>query len=186
MITRPAAFRVYGEPAPKGSLAGRCATHPKIGQVCTRLARVILTESANRGRPWRHAIELAAPIHIPERADPHQPIKATMLFAVTRTPAAQARDQPSTQSAQGIGGDLDKMIRLVLDALESCGVLRNDAQVTRYGEPTAKVYADDPEWTQRGGRAGAPGLYCRLEPVGYLPDPLPYEDTLDEAERHGD
>ena len=40
MITKPAAFRVYGEPAPKGSLVGRCLTHPKIGQKALKAAKV--------------------------------------------------------------------------------------------------------------------------------------------------
>lgn len=168
MITKPAAFRVYGEPAPKGSLAGRCLTHPKIGQRVQQAARVVLSEDANRGRPWRRAIEKAAPVHITERPDPHQPLKLTYLFAVTRTNAAATRPYPSTRSAQGIGGDVDKMLRLLLDALESCGVLTDDAQVVKFGE-SGKVYADDPEWTGRGGQPGMPGLYCRLEPAVAMP-----------------
>lgn len=183
MITRPAAFRVYGEPAPKGSLAGRCLTHPKIGQVCSRSARVVMSEDANRGRPWRRAIEAAAPVHITERADRYQPLKLTLVFAVTRTPAAAGRDRPATRSAQGVGGDLDKMVRLVLDALESCGVLLDDAQVTEL--VTSKVYADSPQWAAPTTKYyGVPGLYCRVEPVGWVPDPLPYEHG-DEDERTG-
>lgn len=184
MITKPAAFRVYGEPAPKGSLAGRCLTHPKIGQIVRLPQRVAISEDANRGRPWRRAIEKAAPIHITERPDKYQPLMVTCLFAITRTPAAEGRLYPSTRSAQGVGGDTDKMVRLVLDALESCGVLLDDAQVTRFGE-TGKVYADDPEWLYRGGQRGIPGLYCRVEPIGYVTPELPYETTLDETERHG-
>lgn len=190
MITRPAAFRVYGEPAPKGSLAGRCLTHPKIGQICTRVQRVAMSEDANRGRPWRRAIEKAAPVHITERPDPHQPLMISVLFAVTRTTAAAGRLYPATQSAQSVGGDLDKMVRLILDALESCKVLVNDAQVVAIGGPPStdpvldgrprKVYADHPDWgrTDANG-APLPGLYCRLEPVGYIPDPLPYEQNGD-------
>jgi Holliday junction resolvase RusA-like endonuclease len=184
VITRPAAFRVYGEPAPKGSLAGRCLTHPRIGQVCVKAARVAISEDANRGRSWRHDIEKAAPVHLPERADRHQPVALTLLFAVTRTPAAEGRRFPATRSAQGVGGDLDKMVRLVLDALESCKVLADDAQVV---ELTArKMFADDPAWVP-----GHPplwrrsGLYCRIEPVGYIPPELPYETALtDHDERH--
>lgn len=160
MITRPAAFRVYGEPAPKGSLAGR--VNPKNPK------HVIITEDANRNRPWRRAIEKAAPIHITERPDTHQPLKVVLLFGVTRTQAARDRDYPSTQSAQKVGGDLDKLVRLVLDALESCKVLINDAQVVEI--EASKVYADT--------CMKAPGLYCRIEPVGYVPPELPYEDKL--------
>lgn len=166
MITKPAAFRVFGEPAPKGSLAGRVnPRNPK---------HVIITEDTNRNRPWRRAIEKAAPIHITERPDPHQPLKAVLLFGITRTKAAADREFPATQSAQGIGGDLDKLVRLVLDALESAGVLTNDAQVVEI--EASKVYADT---VGRG-----PGLYCRLEPVGYVPPELPYEHG-DDSERLG-
>lgn len=160
MITRPAAFRLFGEPAPKGSLAGR--VNPKNPK------HVIITEDANRNRPWRRAIEKAAPVHITERPDPHQPLKVTLLFGITRTRAAADREFPSTQSAQGIGGDLDKLVRLVLDALESCGILTNDAQVVEL--EASKVYADT---VGRG-----PGMYCRVEPVGYVPPELPYADKL--------
>lgn len=175
MITKPAAFRVYGEPAPKGSLAGRCLTHPKIGQKALKAARVVMSEASNRGRPWRKAIEKAAPIHITEQADRHQPLEITLLFAVTRQPAAAHRAYPAVRSSQGIGGDLDKMVRLVLDALESCKVLVDDAQVTSL--TARKVYADDPDW----GRAG-PGLYCRLVPVrlSRVVAELPYEVLADE------
>lgn len=160
MITRSAAFRVFGEPAPKGSLAGRVnPRNPK---------HVIITEDANRNRPWRRAIQKTAPVHITERPDPHQPLKVTLVFAITRTPAAAAREYPATQSAQKIGGDLDKLVRLVLDALETCGVLTNDAQVVDLA--ARKVYVDHADW----GRPW-PGLYCRLEPVGYVPPQLPYE-----------
>lgn len=170
MITRPHAFRVYGEPAPKGSLAGRCLTHPKIGKVCQQAARVVMSEDANRGRPWRRAIETAAPVHITEQADQHQPIKATMTFAVTRTHAARDRPYPSVRSALSIGGDLDKFVRLVLDALESAKVLTDDAQVV---ELTArKVYVDSPLWGRQG-----PGLYLRLEPAVVMPAMLPVEVT---------
>lgn len=162
MITKPAAFRVYGEPAPKGSLAGRCLTHPKIGHICQVPAKIAMSEQAARGRPWRRAIEKAAPVHLTEQADQHQPIAAAMVFAVTRTHAARDRPYPSTQSAQATGGDLDKFVRLVLDALESCKVLHNDAQVV---ELTArKVYADSPLWGRQG-----PGLYLRLEPAVAMP-----------------
>jgi Holliday junction resolvase RusA-like endonuclease len=175
MITKPAAFRITGaEPAPKGSLAGRCLTHPEVGEIARLPQRVVMSEGANRGRPWRRVIEAAAPVHITERAGKHQPLKVTMLFAVTRTPAAELRLYPSTQSAQGIGGDLDKMVRLVLDALQSCGVLTNDAQVVAV--EAAKVYAEDAAWLARGGKAGFPGLYCRLEPANIPDPPLPLEE----------
>lgn len=176
MITKPAAFRVKGvEPAPKGSMAGRCLTHPKVGAKCLNPQRVVISEDANRGRPFRRAIEAAAKVHMPETADPHQPLKVTILFGVTRTKAAAKREFPSVRSAQGVGGDLDKMVRLVLDALESAGVLTDDAQVCKL--EAEKVYFDTV--------AEAPGLYVRVAPmtpseyVAVVAE-LPYEQLADE------
>jgi Holliday junction resolvase RusA-like endonuclease len=162
VITQTWAFRVYGEPAPKGSMVGR------IHQ-----GRVIMSEQATRNRPWRALIENAAPTFIRESASPGQPLAIRLLFAVTRTPAAAQRTHPATQSAQGIGGDLDKLVRLALDALESCGVLTNDAQIVDI--EAKKVYADDPFWSidRLGDSATTPGMYCQLRPVGYLPTTLP-------------
>lgn len=157
MITQPAAFRVFGEPAPKGSMIART----------TKSGQVIVTEQVDRNKAWRRLIEAAAPVHITERPSPHQPLRVELVFSLTRTPAAKDRAYPATQSAQGIGGDLDKLVRLALDALESCGVLVNDAQVVEL--EAAKRYADRIESMAR------PGMYCRIEPVGVVPDPLPLE-----------
>lgn len=180
MITKPAAFRVKGiEPAPKGSMAGRCLTHPKVGAKCLNPQRVVISEDANRGRPFRRAIEKAAAVHMPEKAGKHQPLKVEILFGITRTRAAADREFPAVRSSQGIGGDLDKMVRLVLDALESCGVLTDDAQVCEIA--ASKVYFDT--------CSDSPGLYCRVEPIGWeivtqpplLPvAELPYEQLADE------
>lgn len=180
MITKPAAFRVKGiEPAPKGSMAGRCLTHPKVGSVCLTPQRVVISEDANRGRPFRRAIEKAAAVHMPEKAGKHQPLKVTVLFGITRTRAAEDREFPAVRSSQGIGGDLDKMVRLVLDALESAGVLTDDAQVIELS--ASKVFYDT--------CSDSPGLYCRIEPIGWevvtQPPPpitpeLSYEQLADE------
>lgn len=184
MITKPAAFRVYGEPAPKGSLAGRCLTHPKIGQKALKAARVVMSEQSNRGRPWRKAIEKAAPLHITERPDRQQPLRIVLLFALTRQPAAAHRRYPAARSSRGIGGDIDKLTRLVLDALESAEVLTDDAQIVTVD--ARKVYSDDPAWWHPvSDRAGKPGLYCRIEPmtpseyVAAVAE-LPYEALADE------
>lgn len=159
MITKPAAFRVFGEPAPKGSMIARTL----------KGGRTIVTEQVNRNKAWRKLIEDAAPRHITERPAPHQPLRVELVFGLTRTAAAAGRVYPATQSAQGIGGDLDKLVRLVLDALESCGVLTNDAQVVALA--ASKEYADVID------KAGRAGMYCRIEPVGVVPDPLPLEVT---------
>lgn len=167
MITRPAAFRVFGEPAPKGSMIART----------TKSGKVIVTEQVSRNKAWRRLIEQAAPVRITERPGAHQPLFVTLMFGVTRTTAAAAREYPATQSAQGVGGDLDKLVRLALDAFESCGVLVNDAQVV--GLVASKEYADTDTFRYAGRRLGqarwavGPGMYCRVEPVGWVPDPLP-------------
>lgn len=178
MITRPAAFRCFGEPAPKGSL-----------KPVTRGKRTFLVEDNSRTKPWRRRIEQVAPVYMTEQAGEHQPVVISCLFAVTRSSAAHAREYPTTLAAQSIGGDLDKLIRCLLDSLEACKILRNDAQVMAIGGPPSidgmlsgkprKVYVDHPDWGRQW-----PGVYCRIDPVmpvGYQPIELPYE-----AERTGD
>lgn len=160
MITKPAAFRVFGEPAPKGSMIARTL----------KGGRTIVVEDNARTKPWRRTIEAEAPAYFPERPAPHQPLKVILRFGVTRTPAAAGRDFPAVRANQGVGGDLDKLVRLALDALESCGVLTDDAQVVAL--EAAKVYADEIDPGLR-----RPGMYCRIEPVGVVPDPLPLEVT---------
>lgn len=173
MITRPAAFRVFGEPAPKGSMIPR-----KLKD-----GRTVVVEDSKRTKPWRRSIEAAAPVHLPERADRYQPVKITCLFAVRRLDSHKGLHGPVMRATGGVGGDVDKMVRLVLDALEGCRIILDDAQVIRLGE-TAKVFADDPEWHQGVQRRyGVPGLYCRIEPVGLVPDELPYEHVLGPDER---
>lgn len=167
MITHPAAFRVYGQPAPKGSMIPR-----KLKD-----GRVVVVEDNKRTKPWRRAIAAAAPVHLSERADQYQPIKIVCAFALTRLPAQEGLPGPVKRATGGVGGDVDKMVRLVLDALEDCGVLVDDAQVVRV--EAWKLFADAPDWP----RYGVPGMYCRIEPVGYVPDELPYETVLDADER---
>lgn len=150
---------------------------------------MILAEDNKRTKPWRRRIESVAPIYMTEQAAEHQPLLVSCLFAVTRSPAAHAREYPTTVAAQGIGGDLDKLIRCLLDSLEACKILKNDAQVIAIGGPPSidplldgkprMVYLDHPDWGKPW-----PGLYCRVEPVkpvGYDPLELPYE-----AQRTGD
>lgn len=159
MITRSAAFRCFGEPAPKGSL-----------KPVTRGKRTFLVEDNKRTKPWRRRIESTAPIYMTERAGEHQPVLISCLFAVTRTHAAEAREYPTTLAKESIGGDLDKLIRCLLDSLEACKILRNDAQVMAIGGPPSvdpllagrprKVYVDHPDWGKKW-----PGVYCRIDPV---------------------
>jgi Holliday junction resolvase RusA-like endonuclease len=148
VITKPAAFRVFGEPAPKGSMIAR---QLKGG-------RTIVVEDNARTKPWRRVIEHEAPAWFPEKPAPHQPLKITLVFGVTRTAAAADRTHPAVRANQGVGGDLDKLVRLALDALESCGVLTDDAQVVEL--VAAKQYAD-----QADPGLGRAGMYCRIEPA---------------------
>lgn len=160
MITRPAAFRCFGEPAPKGSLSAR-----KLKD-----GRIILAEDNKRTKPWRRRIEQVAPIYMTEQAGEQQPVVISCLFAVTRSAAAHDREYPATRAAQAIGGDVDKLIRCLLDSLQACKILKDDAQVVAIGGPASidpllasrprKVYVDHPDWGKKW-----PGVYCRIDPV---------------------
>lgn len=83
-------------------------------------------------------------------------------------------------------GDVDKLARCVLDALTVTkkhpeqGVLVDDAIVCEL--LVRKVYADTPDVADRLPR---PGVVIRLYAVDTPPPELPYEETLDAAERTG-
>lgn len=144
--------------------------------------RVVVVEDNAKTKGWRRMVGRAAGVHLPEHADQYQPIRVVLLFAVTRASAQAGLPGPVKRATGGVGGDVDKLARLVLDALEDSGVLKDDAQVVQL--EARKVFDDDPDWeTPSNWQRRGCGLYCRVEPVGYVPDELPYEQVLDADER---
>lgn len=131
---------VYGRPAPKGSL--KC-----IG----RGGRHQLVEDAKRTKPWRERVAagarrltvsgLSGPIGLEVTLTVDRPANHYGTGRNAARLKASAPAYPARRSV-GIGGDVDKLARTILDALEDAGTLTDDAQVI---ELTArKTYPDGP------------------------------------------
>lgn len=149
--------KVYGRPAPKGSLriVGRGAkAHVIEDNAATAAWREVIRRA---GRAWYRAGKITDPITGPLICE----VTITLDRPESVTPGS--RPYPSKQSPGH--GDVDKLARLILDGLEDAEVYGNDAQVV---ELTArKVYPDTPHALDALDR---PGAVIRLYPVADAPD----------------
>jgi len=164
VITRHWGFKVYGEPKPKGSM--KCVGGR--GKVKHQLV-----ESVDDGG-WRGVVAGGARRFVHEKAGEHQSVYVEMTFSLSRPQSHYgtgrnarrvANSAPLWPTLQGVG-DSDKLARLVLDALQDAGVLRNDAQVRplyvdkAYWDPHPAV----PPETVSGDVLGRPGMVVRIRP----------------------
>jgi Holliday junction resolvase RusA-like endonuclease len=161
VLTREAILVVAGVPRTKGSLkcVGRNGHHqlvddnPRARQwldlVAARARELDL--ELDRGQPV--GVELVATLPRPAA---HYGTGANKLTLRGRAPRLPVRRQT---------GDVDKLARLVLDALQSAGVLADDAQVVEL--IARKAYP-----SSVGGWDGStvPGIVVRLYPYE-TPDP---------------
>lgn len=163
-LDRELVLTVYGEPAPKGSM--KC-----IGG---KGKRHQLVENSARTTPWRERVARGA------RQLPVSALSGAVGVEVTLTVprprghylvnsrglSAEGRRTPyPARRSQGIGGDVDKLARTILDALEDAGVLLDDAQVVEL--VTRKTYPDGD-----GTLPDAltyPGARIRLYPIEETP-----------------
>lgn len=168
MLDRELVITIPGDPAPKGSL--KC-----IG----RRGRVAhnLVEDNEKSTPWREKIVwlLKSKRGRWTPAAHHQPIAAEVTFTLARPPSqyGQGRNSkrvlpsaPAYPTAKGTG-DVDKLLRLVLDALEDAGVLDNDAQIIEVTTRKEYVLAEviDPSHPVAGDVLPYPGVRIRLYPA---------------------
>lgn len=115
-------FVIHGEPAPKGSL--RC-----VGQN----GKHQLIEDNRRTKPWRE--QIAQHVAVGSfRALKDEPIGVEITSTLPRYASHVDADGNPTAKAPpfpvgGRTGDVDKLARLVLDALEDASVVANDSQV---------------------------------------------------------
>lgn len=139
MLDRELVITIPGDPAPKGSLKcigrrGRGAAHQ-------------LVEDNKASKPWRDKIVgWIRTKRLPATPDRYQPIGAEVTSTVARldshfgtgrnagTLKPSAPVYPVTRSSY----DVDKLLRLVLDALQDAKVLPDDAQVVEV--TSRKVY----------------------------------------------
>jgi Holliday junction resolvase RusA-like endonuclease len=150
---------VWGAPAPKGSLKciGRNGHHQ-------------LTEDAKRTKPWRERVAagarrltisgLSGPLGVEVTLTVDRPTSHYRVDGVTLSAAGIRRPYPHKRS-QGIGGDVDKLARTILDALEDAGVLLDDSQVVEL--IARKTFHDGPGVLPDA--LDRPGARIRLYPI---------------------
>lgn len=118
------AFFAPGVPQPQGS-----------HRAFVVKGRAIITDANAKGRPWRDTVALAAR----EARGGQEPftdaVRVEATFRMPR-PKSVKRYWPTVRP------DLDKLTRLLLDALTIAGVVGDDAQVTTLS--VGKRYADEP------------------------------------------
>ena len=155
-------FVVYGAPAPKGSL--KC-----VG----RNGRHQLVENSDRTTPWRNRVAGGArritlsgfpgPLGVEVTLTVDRP---TSHYLVNGGLSAEGRRRPyPSRRSQGLGGDVDKLARVVLDALEDAGTLTDDAQVVEL--IARKTFHDGPGVLPDA--LDRPGARIRLYPLEETP-----------------
>ncbi len=159
MLDGPLRITVPGHPAPKGSL--KC-----IGARGGR--GHVLIEDNKRTKGWRETIA-----HYATRspaAGPGQPLSADVVFTLPRPRshygtgrnANTLKPNAPTHPVSHATGDLDKLLRLVLDALQDAKVIPDDCAVVE--AHTRKVYpCQDPQ--DPGGVRPWPGVVITLSPA---------------------
>lgn len=159
-LTTELVISIPGHPAPKGSMkcVGRGGRHQ-------------LVEDNKRTKEWRTTIALWVKRRWPEdqHADPKQPLGAEITFTLPRPKAhyrtgANAhllRDAAPEHPVSHSAGDVDKLLRLALDALQDTDVLPDDCAVVEV--TTRKSYPAHDE--DAYDVLTYPGVVIRLYPV---------------------
>lgn len=134
------AVKVYGDPAPKGSL--KC-----VG----RNGRHQLVEDTARTKPWRELVKQAGQA-LPLPGPLSGPVGVEATFTVQRPASVkpESRLWPWKRSS-GIGGDSDKLARTLLDGLQDAHVFADDAQVCDLRAVKAYPHTPVPDVLERPG-----------------------------------
>lgn len=131
IVPEPLEFAVEGVPVPEGSMIARM-----MGD-----RPVVVASNANELKAWRRRVANTAASLLQFRSGwPHEaPVEVSLLFEKERG-STVTRPRPSSRK----GGDVDKLARAILDALQAAGVFVDDAQVVdlhahTYYSPTPGV-----------------------------------------------
>lgn len=150
-VTGPtlATLRVYGQPGPQGS-----KRHVGGGR---------MIESSAKVKPWRQDVAAAATDWIEDW--PHYspwlpldgPLQADMVFSLTR-PRSHYRTGRNAHLLRDTAPvrpisppDLSKLARSTEDALETAGLIVNDARIASYGRLDKVWCREDPDALDRPG-----------------------------------
>lgn len=160
MLATELVITIPGESVPKGSL--RC-----IG----RSGRHQLIEDNPRTKEWRATVALWVKRKWQlNRAEKGQPLGAEVTFTLPRPKGhygtgrnrtilrASAPPEPVSHAA----GDVDKLVRLALDALQDAGTIPDDSQIVDLH--ARKAYAHDGSRDVHSDVLTYPGVVIRLYP----------------------
>ena len=157
-----AAVFVPGRPAPQGSKLAR-PIYKGRGDAKEFTGKVAQVESSKPGlEVWRADVRAA---FLTDDNQPRfrfakgQPVSVRLTFVMPR-PVGMSRRKPTPPHTKR--PDVDKLLRAVLDALTSAGVLADDCQVV---EQYAAKRTADPDET--------PGCLIHVQPTVDEPGPLP-------------
>lgn len=148
-------FTIEGLPAPKGSM------------VKNRYGGIHHDNPRTDG--WQHQLETAIRLNMGLRHLPvvSGPVAVRVAFTLVRPASVKPKDRPWPSMSSPGHGDIDKLARVVLDALQNAGCLVNDAQVVALN--AVKQYPESGRKDALTGRAGAVVTVFRLDPS----DPIP-------------
>jgi len=159
MLDREYVITIPGDPATKGSL--RC-----VGRRGERAH--VLVEQLKTSGPWREKVAGWVRAKLATEIEKREPLGAEVTFTVRRPPShygtgRNAEKLKASSPAYPTGhdtGDIDKLARLILDALQDAGTIPDDAQIVDLA--TRKRYpADDPAYDVLPW----PGVRIRLYPM---------------------
>lgn len=160
-------FFVHGNPTTKGSLAPWHRWGPMVNGKAT--CRVSLSEETGaKGREWRALIATGAKRAMRDAMPFDGPIAVALTFYFAR-PTSQKLPIPYVFTHGR--HDIDKLARMVLDAMTDAAVWRDDGQVS--------VLAAEKRYVEGAER---PGVLITLEP---LREQASQEELLQEAEVAG-
>lgn len=153
LLARERVVKVYGTPAPKGSL--HC-----IGSRGRR--NHVLIEDNKATKPWREFIKAAGlAICGDEPYEGALGVEATLTLA--RPASVMPAERPYPHKKSPGHGDSDKLGRTVLDGLQDAHLFSDDAQIVEL--VTRKGYPDSPGMPDLLER---PGALIRVYPIGGL------------------
>jgi len=159
VLDREYVITIPGDPATKGSL--RC-----VGRRGNR-AHVLIEQLKTSG-PWREKVAGWVRLKLHTEIEKREPVGAEVTFTLRRPRShhgtgRNADKLKASSPAYPTGhdtGDIDKLARLILDALQDAGTIPDDAQivdlVTRKRYPSTDAAYDVLPW---------PGVRIRLYPM---------------------
>jgi len=120
---RPVIITAYGTPATQGSKR--------------HVGKGIMVEASTRTRPWRETVKYAALEAMNGRHRIETPVTVTAIFTFDRPQAHYRTGIHATELRPGAplfpatrdSGDIDKLLRAVLDAIVDGGVIRDDSLI---------------------------------------------------------